>query len=87
MNINEISGAIAATVVEQTAATGEISRNGGAAARGMQKVSTRVAWVLAAAGETGTAAAQVLNAAAALATQALNVTREVDGFLHEIQAA
>lgn len=86
MNINEISGAIAATVVEQTAVMGETSRNAGAA-RGTQKVSTRVPWVLAASGETGTAAAQVLNAAAALATQALNVTREVDGFLPDIQAA
>ncbi len=87
MKTPAISGAIAATVVEQTAVTGEISRNAGAAARGMQKVSTRVAGVLAASGETGTAAAQVLNAAAALATQALNVNREVDGFLPDIQAA
>ncbi|WP_457106749.1 HAMP domain-containing methyl-accepting chemotaxis protein [Methylobacterium sp. P5_C11] len=87
VGINEISGAIAATVVEQTAATGEISRNAGEAARGTQEVSTNVAWVLAASGETGTAAAQVLNAAAALATQSLNVKREVDGFLHDIQVA
>ena len=74
----------AATVVEQTAATGEISRNAGEAARGTQDVSTNVARVLAASGETGSAAAQVLNAASELASQALSVKREVDSFLHDI---
>ncbi|WP_370693899.1 methyl-accepting chemotaxis protein, partial [Methylobacterium sp. NEAU K] len=85
--VNEISGSIASTVVEQTAATSEISRNAGQAARGTQDVSANVARVLAASGETGSAAAQVLNAAAALATQSLTVKQEVDGFLRDIQAA
>jgi len=86
-SVSEISGAIAATVVEQTAATGEISRNAGEAARGTQDVSGTVARVRAAAGETGGAAAQVRDAAAALAAQAMAVKGEVDGFLHDIQAA
>ncbi|SDN55813.1 Methyl-accepting chemotaxis protein [Methylobacterium phyllostachyos] len=84
-SVNEISGAIASTVVEQTAATSEISRNAGEAAKGTQDVSSNVARVLAAAGETGSAAAQVLSAAAELAKQSLAVKQEVDGFLRNIQ--
>ena len=85
--LNQISGAIAATVVEQTAATTEISRNASEAARGTRDVSSRVARVLSLADETGGAAAQVLAAAADLATQSLTVKQEVDGFLDEIRAA
>ncbi|MBP28271.1 MAG: chemotaxis protein [Methylobacterium sp.] len=85
--VNEISGAIAATVVQQTAATSEISRNAGEAARGTENVSANVTRVLAAARETGSAAAQVQSAASELATQSLTVKREVDSFLDDIQAA
>ncbi|MFH6782893.1 MULTISPECIES: methyl-accepting chemotaxis protein [Methylobacterium] len=85
--LNEISGAIAATVVEQTAATTEISRNATQAARGTQDVSASVARVLSLADETGGAASQVLMAAAELATQSLTVKQEVDGFLGDIRAA
>ena len=85
--MNEISGTIASTVEQQAAATQEISRNAGQAAAGTQDVSANVAQVLASASETGGAAAQVLMAASELATQSLNVKREVDGFLRDIQAA
>ncbi len=85
--MNEISGAIAATVVEQTAATAEISRNASEAARGTQDVSSSVARVRSLADQTGGAASQVLSAAAELATQSLTVKQEVDGFLGEIRAA
>ncbi|MET7242678.1 HAMP domain-containing methyl-accepting chemotaxis protein [Methylobacterium sp. EM32] len=85
--LNEISSAIAATVVEQTAATTEISRNANEAARGTRDVSSSVARVRSLADETGGAAAQVLAAAADLATQSLTVKQEVDGFLGEIRAA
>ncbi|BAQ43774.1 MULTISPECIES: methyl-accepting chemotaxis protein [Methylobacterium] len=85
--INEISGTIATTVTQQTAATTEISRNAGEAARGTQDVSANVARVLASSGETGSAAAQVLAAAAELAVQSLTVKQEVDTFLDNIQAA
>ncbi len=78
---------IAATVTEQTAATTEISRNASQAARGTQDVTAAMAGVLGSAGETGSAASQVLMAAAELATQSLNVKQEVDGFLRDIQAA
>ncbi|SEP43491.1 Methyl-accepting chemotaxis protein [Methylobacterium sp. ap11] len=85
--LNEIGGAIAATVVEQTAATAEISRNASEAARGTQDVSSSVARVRSLADQTGGAASQVLSAAAELATQSLTVKQEVDGFLGEIRAA
>ncbi|MFH6784001.1 MULTISPECIES: methyl-accepting chemotaxis protein [Methylobacterium] len=85
--MNEISGLIAATVTEQTAATAEISRNAAQAAQGTQDVSAAMSGVLGSAGETGSAASQVLMAAAELATQSLAVKQEVDGFLHDIQAA
>ena len=85
--MNEISGMIAATVVEQTAATSEISRNAAEAARGTQDVSENVARVLASADETGGAAAQVQTAATELARQSLAVKHEVDGFLGAIRAA
>ncbi|WP_375466088.1 methyl-accepting chemotaxis protein [uncultured Methylobacterium sp.] len=85
--VNEITGTIAATVVEQTAATSEIARNASEAARGTQDVSTNVAQVLAAAGETGSAAQQVLGAAGELATQSLVVKEEVESFLSAIRAA
>nr|NKR04511.1 chemotaxis protein [Escherichia coli] len=39
-SVSEISGSIASTVVEQTAATSEISRNAGQAAKGTQGVSS-----------------------------------------------
>ncbi len=85
--MNEIGGMIAATVVEQTAATSEISRNAAEAARGTQDVSENVARVLASADETGGAAAQVQTAATELARQSLAVKHEVDGFLGAIRAA
>ena len=85
--VSEISGSIASTVVQQTAATGEISRNAVEAARGTQDVSATVARVQLAAGEAGDAAGQVLNAAAEMAAQSLNVKRDIDEFLHGILAA
>ena len=87
VSVNTITGTIAATVVEQTAATTEISRNALEAARGTQDVSMNVAQVLASAGETGSAAQQVLMAAGELATQSVNVQREVEDFLSAIRAA
>ena len=86
-SINEISGMIASTVVQQTEATTEISRNAAEAAHGTQDVSANVARVLTSANETGRAASQVLDAAAELASQSLSVKQEVDIFLNDIQAA
>ena len=85
--MNEISGLIAETVVQQTAATSEISRNASEAAHGTQDVSANVARVLSSADQTGLAASQVLAAAGEVAAQSLNVKRDIDGFLGEIRAA
>ncbi|KAB1070686.1 HAMP domain-containing protein [Methylobacterium planeticum] len=87
VSVNEISGVIAATVVEQTATTNEIARNVSEAARGTQDVSHNIAQVSASAGETGAAASQVLRAARELSVQSLSVKEQVDGFLAEIRAA
>ena len=87
VSVNTITGGIAATVVQQTAATGEISRNAAEAARGTQDVSMNVARVLASSSETGSAAQQVLMAAGELATQSVNVKRDVEDFLTAIRAA
>ncbi|RVU19390.1 methyl-accepting chemotaxis protein [Methylobacterium oryzihabitans] len=85
--MSEISSIIASTVVEQTAATTEISRNAGEAARGTREVSLNVARVQSSADETGGAASQVLAAAAELSTQSQRVKTEVDAFLGDIRAA
>lgn len=86
-SINDISSMIATAVVEQTAATGEISRNASEAARGTQEVSSNISRVLTSATEAGTAASQVLDAAAELASQSMSVKQDVENFLGEIQAA
>ncbi len=86
-SINDISSMIATAVVEQTAATGEISRNASEAARGTQDVSANISRVLTSATEAGSAASQVLGAAAELASQSMSVKQDVENFLGEIQAA
>ncbi|WP_336486023.1 methyl-accepting chemotaxis protein [Methylobacterium nigriterrae] len=87
VSVNEISGVIAATIVEQTATTNEIARNVGEAARGTRDVSSNIAQVSASAGETGTAAAQVLGSAQDLSAQSLALKQQVDTFLERIRAA
>ena len=85
--MNEISSMIAATVVQQAAATSEISRNAGEAAQGTQDVSANVTRVLTSADQTGDAASHVLSAAAELSNQSMSVRRDIDGFLDAIRAA
>ncbi|KOX59203.1 hypothetical protein ADL19_05725 [Streptomyces purpurogeneiscleroticus] len=74
-------------MVQQTAATSEISRNAAEVARGTKDVSMNVSDLLASSGETGSAAQQVMMAAGELATQSVNVRREVEDFLSAIRAA
>ncbi len=64
--VNEISTSIAAAVEEQTAATGEISRNVSQAAEGTADVTANVAGVSEAAMSSSAAADQVLTAAGEL---------------------
>jgi methyl-accepting chemotaxis protein len=79
--INQISGAIAAAVEEQGAATAEISRNVQEAATGTREVSHAIQRVSASAGETGSGAAQVRDAAAELSLQAERLAGQADSFL------
>jgi len=85
--ISEISTTIAAAVEEQGAATQEIARNVQQASAGTQEVSTNITGVTKAAGETGQAAGQVLEAAAGLAKEAEKLRAEVDDFLAKVRAA
>ena len=85
--VNEIATTIASAVEEQGAATQEIARNVQQAAKGTNDVSTNIAGVTRAADQTGSAASQVQNSAAALARQGDALRVEVDDFLAAIRAA
>ncbi|UEM22174.1 methyl-accepting chemotaxis protein [Skermanella mucosa] len=85
--INDITVTIAAAVEEQTAATGEISRNVTQAAAGTQEVSANVGQVTQASDQTGAAANQVRSAAGQLAQQSEMLRGEVERFLASIKAA
>ncbi len=85
--ISEISGAIAAAVEEQGAATQEISRNVGEAAKGTAEVATNITDVNRGASETGSASAQVLSSAQSLSTESNRLKAEVGKFLATVRAA
>jgi len=86
-DINDVTGAVAAAVEEQGAATQEIVRNVSQAASGTDEVTTNIAGVAEAAEQTGTAAHQVLDAASALSRQSAQLSDEVARFLHSVRAA
>ena len=85
--INEITSAIAAAVEEQDKTTQEITRNTHEVAQGTHDVSVNIGGIKQAVGETGVAAANVLQLAKALGHTADTLRGEVDGFLVEIRAA
>ncbi len=85
--MNEIASAIAAAVEQQGVATRNISSNIQLVAQGTNGVATNIAGVNEAAGETGTAAAQVLTAADDLSRQADRLRTDVNGFLVKIRTA
>ena len=82
-----ISTSIAAAVEEQGATTAEIARSLQQTAHSTQDVTVNIGGVSQGATDTGTAAAQVLDAAAGLSRQALQLTSEVGSFLAEVRAA
>jgi methyl-accepting chemotaxis protein len=79
--ISEISSAIAAAVQKQGAATEEISRNVGAAAKGTAQVATNITDVNRGASETGSASAQVLSSAQSLSKESNRLKLEAQKFL------
>ena len=85
--MNGISAAVAAAMEEQGAATGDIARNIQQAAQGTQVVTQSIVDVKRGAGETGSAASQVLDAARDLARQSARLSEEVDAFLTSVKAA
>jgi len=85
--INDVTTAIAAAVEEQGVATREIARNIQHAAGGTSEVSSNIVGVSTASGEAGAAAAEVLNASAALRKEAEGLRAEINAFLTNIRAA
>jgi methyl-accepting chemotaxis protein len=78
--VSEISSAIAAAVQKQRAATEEISRNIGAAAKGTAQVATNFTDVNHGASETGSACAQVLSSAQSLSKESNRLKLEAQKF-------
>jgi methyl-accepting chemotaxis protein len=85
--MNEISAAIASAVEEQGSATQEIARNVQQAAQGTTEISSNVSGVRHAAGDTGAAAQQVLQASSELSQQSERMRARVESFLSNIKAA
>jgi len=78
---------VSAAVEEQCATTDEIARNVHQAAVGTSNVSSNIAGVTDAAGETGRAATDVLAATQKMALQSERLKAEVARFLAEVKAA
>jgi methyl-accepting chemotaxis protein len=78
--ISEISTTIAGAVEEQNAATGEISRNVGEAARGTAEVSQNIANVTQVAAESGRTAEAIKQAAALLSKESEKLAASVSEF-------
>jgi methyl-accepting chemotaxis protein len=85
--IASIATTIAAAVEEQGAATQEIARNVHQAAKGTAEVVGNIGDVNRGAAETGTASAQVLTSAQALARESGSLSREVERFVGMVRAA
>ncbi|WP_207462348.1 methyl-accepting chemotaxis protein [Azospirillum sp. SYSU D00513] len=86
-NLTGITTSVSSAVEEQGAATQEIARNVQQAAQGTQGMSRTIGAVTATAGETGTAAAQVLASAGGVARESARLSEEADRFLASIRAA
>jgi methyl-accepting chemotaxis protein len=85
--ISEIATTIASAVEEQGAATQEITRNIQQAAHGTTQVAGNISEVRNGAASTGTASAEVLASAKALADQSGRLKTEVGKFLATVRAA
>ncbi len=85
--INQISETIASSIKEQQSATQEIAGTIQQTATGTSEVSENIVGVKQASAQTGAAAAEVLTAADALAEEAGELSREVEGFIADIKSA
>ncbi|KNY23649.1 hypothetical protein [Methylobacterium sp. ARG-1] len=78
---------IAAAIEEQGAATQESTRNVRQAASGTDRVTGNIVEVKRAAGETGSAASQILGAAQGLSQTSNDLSHAVATFLADLKAA
>jgi methyl-accepting chemotaxis protein len=85
--ISEISGAIAAAVEQQGAATREIARNVEEASKGTSEVSVNIVEVSQHASETGAASNEMLTAAKSLSSEGAHLKLEMEQFLHTIRTS
>ncbi|UMY17439.1 methyl-accepting chemotaxis protein [Methylobacterium organophilum] len=85
--INAVTAAIAAAVEEQGAATQEIVRNAAQASTGTASVTGSITGMAEASEKTGTAAHQLLAAAALLSGRSGQLSAEVSRFLDTVRAA
>jgi methyl-accepting chemotaxis protein len=85
--INDISGAIASAVDQQSGATREIAGNVQQAATGTSDVNQSILSVTQASNETGAAASKLLEASSGLSSQSERLKSEVEDFLGSIRAA
>jgi len=83
--ISEIAAAIAAAIVEQGAATDEISRNIHQAASGTHQVSTNITGVQRASGATEQSCEHVLAEASSLSEQAVQLRHGVDELIGQLR--
>ena len=86
-DISAVSGSTAAAVEEQSAATREIARNVQQTASRTDEVSSSITLVSTAALDTQNSAGLLLVAAAALASQAVDLRREFEAFVADVKAA
>jgi len=86
-SMNEISATIASAVTEQSAATEEIARNVNEAAKGTSNVSSNIANVTSAAGETGETATKVLSCSEDLRKHTNQLRSAANNFLSTLRAA
>ncbi len=84
--INQIGAGVAAAVEEQSAATGEIARNIGAAADSTQHVRQNIDSVARAASESGEAAERVLSASTDVAVEVRSLGTQVDRLVGQMRA-
>jgi methyl-accepting chemotaxis protein len=86
-DVNSYTGAIAAAVAQQGAATTEISQNVQQAAQGTQIVTTNIADLSGAVDQTAASAEHVVRASGELSTRTEELRGEVDRFLARVAAA
>jgi len=85
--ISAITSSVAEAVQQQGSATQEIARNVQQASAGTQEVSANIAAVTDAAGQTGQAAGQLLDASKNLSQQAEIMRAEVERYISGVKAA